>query len=92
MAWIIVVVLLMVVISQSRRYTALEKQFIDKDLIVTNLLTVGRWCAFLNCARPLDIEMFCRGRRSEEMQDWQIKTGKNVLVIDNFREYMQGHN
>lgn len=91
MAYFIIFVLVVIVIIQQLNIKSLVATVESESPVLTRYIQACRWVAGVRI-QALDIDLFAHQRKSDSMLAWEKVTGKNSLIVDHFRDYVNHNN
>lgn len=91
MAYFIIFVLAVIVIIQHFNIKSLVATVESESPVLTRYIETCRWVCGVK-VNALDVECYARHRKSDAMIAWEKVTGKNTLLISDFRDYVNDSN
>lgn len=91
MAYFIIFVLIIIVAIQHFNIKSLVATVESDSPVLTRYVQACRWVAGVRI-QALDIDLFAHHKKSASMLAWEKVTGKNSLIVDHFRDYVNCEN
>lgn len=91
MAYFIIFVLVVIVTTQHFTIKSLSAQVEQDSPVLARYTEACRWVAGVR-VQALDINRYAHHQKSEAMTAWEKVSGKNTLLISEFRDYVNYSN